>query len=308
MRTVFFGTPDAAVPALAALISSEHQVALVVTAPDRPRGRGLGVEPVPVKKKALEAGLEVVQPSTLRANDVKRHLAALGADVFVVAAYGLILPPEVLNIPRLGCLNVHFSLLPRLRGAAPVQWALIEGHDLTGVTIMQMDEGVDTGGVLSQISEPITDSDDASTLEGRLAKKGASLLVATMEAFEKGEIEPVPQDDSLATNAPKISPDQARIDWSLAAQQIRNRVRAFRPRPGAWTIYNGRRLKIWAVEATSDRARGGPGTLQVNPEGLVVDTGDGRIALVELQPEGKRRMTAGEFVRGYNPATGDELS
>lgn len=278
----------------------------MVTAPDRPKGRGMNVQPSPVKEAALEAGLPVLQPPTLRSPEAREALAALGGDVFVVVAYGLILPPEVLAIPPLGCVNVHFSLLPRFRGAAPVQWAILEGHTATGVAIMQMDPGLDTGPVLRMVEEPIEPEDTAGTLAGRLSQLGAGLLVEVLDRLE--EIEPVPQSDEGSTYASKLSNDDARIDWSLPAPSINNRIRAFSPRPGAWSLLNGKRLKILKARVL-DGTGSDPGTLAITPEGgLRVDAGTGSLELEEVQPEGRSRMTAGEYVRGYRPQTGTRLA
>lgn len=306
-RTIFFGTPEAAVPSLEALIASDHEVVCVVTAPDRPRGRGMLVEPSPVKRRAQQAGLSILQPATLRSGDVVDSLRTFDAGVVVVVAYGLILPPEVLNVPALGCLNVHFSLLPRLRGAAPVQWALIEGHDETGVTIIQMDERMDTGPIYGQSAEPINPSDDAGGLEERLAQRGAGLLLATLDAIEREDPIPTPQDDSAATYAPKITSELAHIDWSVPAESIRNRVRAFSPRPGAWTTWKSKRLKVFKLEATDQPSQAAPGTLHPSKERLLVSTTGPAAELVEVQPEGKGRMSGAEFVRGYRPTPEERL-
>lgn len=307
MRIVFFGTPPPAVPSLSALLESDNRVLAAITAPDRPRGRGMKIEQSPVKERALRAGIDVLQPPTLRSDDVLGRLAGLGADVFVVVAFGLILPQKILNIPRLGCVNVHFSLLPRLRGAAPVQWLLIEGYSETGVTIIQMDSGVDTGPILSQESEPIYDSDDAGTLEERLSVSGARLLVETLEGLALGQVTARAQNESLATYAPKLSTEDARVDWSLPAGGIRNRIRAFSPRPGAWTMIGSRRIKIWRATVTDRKSKDAPGTLLPSESQILVSTGSFDIELIEVQPEGKRRMTAAEFVRGYRPRTGELL-
>lgn len=295
-------------PSLVALLESNHDVVAVVTAPDRPRGRGMRIEPSPVKNKALEMGLSVLQPSTLWSDEFRETLTTLGADIFVVTAYGLILPGSVLNVPALGCVNVHFSLLPRFRGAAPVQWALIEGQDLTGVTIMQMDEGLDTGPILSQLSEPIREDDDAASLQNRLALRGSELLVETLDLIIEKAITPAPQDDSLATVAPKLSTDDAHTDWSLSATEIHNRVRAFSPRPGAWNKYRDGRLKIFRVAITDEPSGDPPGTLAVRDEELLAASGTTLVALREVQPEGKRPMTGSEFVRGYRPGDTERLS
>jgi methionyl-tRNA formyltransferase len=281
-------------------------VLAVVTTPDKPKGRGMKVQISPVKAAALEAGLPVLQPPSLRSPEVHETLAALGADVFVVVAYGLILPTEVLAIPPLGCVNVHFSLLPQFRGAAPVQWAILEGHRTTGVAIMKMDPGLDTGPVLRMVEEPIEPEDDAGSLAGRLSQLGAKVLVEVLDRLE--EIEPLPQPDSGSSYASKLSNDDARIDWSLPAASINNRIRAFSPRPGAWSLLNGKRLKILRARVLAGTASD-PGALTVTPEGgLTVNSGSGLLELEEVQPEGRSRMTAQEFVRGHRAQLGERLS
>lgn len=235
----------------------------------------------------------------------------MGADLFVVVAFGFILPKAVLEMPELGCINVHFSLLPLLRGAAPVQRALMEGHRRTGVTIMQLDEGMDTGPILAQLEVPIFDDDNAASLEERLAVSGAGLLLEVLGRVEKGEARPLPQDDSLATYAPKISAEDAHLDWSQPAEVLLNKVRGLTPRPGAWSMLNGKRLKIWTVAGaegpTEPPGASAPGTINVTDGQLLVQTGSGYIALTQVQPEGKARMSGPEFTRGYRPATGDRI-
>jgi methionyl-tRNA formyltransferase len=286
-------------------MNSAHEVVAVVTTPDKPKGRGMKVQTSPVKAAALEAGLPVLQPPTLRSPEVQESLAALGADVFVVVAYGLILPTEVLAIPPLGCVNVHFSLLPLFRGAAPVQWAILEGHRTTGVAIMKMDPGLDTGPVLRMVEEPVEPEDDAGSLADRLSHLGAKVLVEVLDRLE--EIEPVPQPDSGSSYASKLSNDDARIDWSLPAASINNRIRAFSPRPGAWSLLNGKRLKILRARVL-DGTGSDPGTLAITPEGgLRIDAGTGSLELEEVQPEGRSRMTAQEFVRGHRTKLGGRL-
>jgi len=255
------------------------------------------------KKAALAAGVPVVQLATLKTAESQQVLSELEADVFVVVAFGLILPAAVLEIPRLGCVNVHFSLLPLLRGAAPVQWAIIEGHRFSGVTIMQMDPGMDTGPILAGLQEPIKGEDNTETLEARLADVGAELLIQVLGDLEHSRVRPEPQDDSLATYAPKISAEDAHLDWSLPCEQIVNRVRGLTPRPGAWSTLGSRRLKVWKVAKAGERSNGAPGLVEVTPEGLLLaHTGTGAVEMLEVQPEGKSKMSGAEFVRGYRPA------
>lgn len=260
--------------------------------------------PSPVTDRGIELGIEVVRPPTLRAEDVQGTLASWRADAFIVAAYGLLLPGSVLEIPPLGCINVHFSLLPKLRGAAPVQWAIIEGMDTTGVTIMLMDEGLDTGPIYASREEAIDHDDTTGTLSDKLASVGAELLVDTLDRIVDGSLQPIPQDDESSTYAPKLGPADARIDWSLPGEAIRNRVRAFDPRPGAWTILNGKRVKVWKVALDGEPA-GAPGSLRIKDGELAINAIDALMRIEQIQPEGRSRMAGGAFVRGYRPATGE---
>ena len=306
LRTVFLGTPEAAVPTLDRLLESHHEVLAVATAPDRPKGRGMELAASPVKQRAVAAGLPVLQPPSLRPPDAQAALAAFGADVLVVCAYGLILPAAVLDRPRLGCVNVHFSLLPAFRGAAPVSAAVLAGVPVAGVTIMQMDPGLDTGPVLATVEEPVLPDDDTGSLEARLAEAGAALLVSVLDRLEAGTIEAQPQDAALASYAGKVTPEDARIDWGQPSTSIGRRVRAFSPRPGAWTTLDGRRFKVWRTRPSDAVAGGAPGTFGEGAGGsLVVATGDGGLVLVEVQPEGGRRMSGAEFLRGRRGAGGN---
>jgi len=305
LTTVFLGTPEAAVPSLEALLDSGHRVLAVATAPDRPKGRGMELAASPVKERAQAAGIPVLQPPSLRKPEAQAELAALGADVFVVCAYGLILPPAVLDQPRLGCVNVHFSLLPAFRGAAPVAAALLAGVPVSGVTIMQMDPGLDTGPILDTVEEPVRPDDDTGSLEARLAVAGADLLVSVLDRLEAGTIGARPQDGSQASYAGKVTPEDARIDWDQPGASIVNRVRAFNPRPGAWTTLDGRRLKVWRARVAEESGGGAPGSFAGGSDGsLVVATGDGALTLEEVQPEGGRRMPGADFLRGRRGAAG----
>jgi len=263
----------------------------------------------PVKQRAQAAGIPVLQPATLRTPEAQAELAAVGADVFVVCAYGLILPPAVLEMPRLGCVNVHFSLLPAFRGAAPVAGAILAGLPVSGVTIMQMDPGLDTGPILDTVEEPIRPDDDTGSLEARLADAGAGLLVSVLDRLEAGTIEARAQDGSQARYAGKVTPEDARIDWAQPSASIADRVRAYSPRPGAWTTLDGRRLKVWRARPGNRElaplAPAEPGSFGGGPEGsMVVATGDGTLALDEVQPEGGRRMPGADFLRGRRGAPG----
>jgi len=288
------------------LLSSSHETVAVVTAPDRPAGRGLELKQPPVKNAASEASIEVIQPDTLKDEDVLSRLRSLEADVFVVVAYGLILPAQILEIPRLGCVNVHFSLLPSLRGAAPVQWAIIRGELKTGVTIMLMDEGLDTGPILLQSELEIGGRETAGQLMTRLTEVGAGVLVRTLDLMEEGDIIPLSQDDSLATVAPKLSSADARIDWDLSAKEIERRIRAFSPDPGAWTTRGGKRLKIWQAQSVSE-GKSVAGELEDRDGEMVVGTREGGLRVLELQPEGSSRMTSAAYLRGHPIVPGERL-
>lgn len=306
LQVVFFGTPEPAARVLRDLLSSSHETVAVVTAPDRPAGRGLELKQPPVKNAASEASIEVIQPNTLKDEDVLSHLRSLEADVFVVVAYGLIFPAAVLEIPRLGCVNVHFSLLPALRGAAPVQWAIIRGDPKTGVTIMMMDEGLDTGPILLQSELEIGSRETAGQLMARLTEAGAGALVRTLDLMEEGDIVPLPQDDSLATVAPKLTSADARIDWDLSATEIERRIRAFSPDPGAWTTRGGKRLKIWQAQVASE-GESIAGGLEDRDGEMVVATRDGGLRVLELQPEGSSRMTSEAYLRGHAIVPGERV-
>ncbi|MEX2587037.1 MAG: methionyl-tRNA formyltransferase [Actinomycetota bacterium] len=301
-KVLFFGSPQIAVDALRALVDSRHEVVGVVTGPDRPAGRGMQIQPSSVKAAAVESGIEVLQPDTLRSAEAQAALAGMGADLFAVVAYGLILPVEVLDTPPLGCINVHFSLLPRHRGAAPVQWAIIEGDAETGVSIMQMDPGLDTGPVLKTVIEPIGDEETAGELADRLAKIGAKALVEVVDDLEN--LEAVPQADRGATYAAKLTGRDAEIDWSQPAVRIKDLVRALNPRPGAWTRFNGRRLKVLRTRVVDRPSQEPPGTLTVGKVSVEVDTQSHLLELLEVQPEGKARMAAVDFFRGQHLTRG----
>lgn len=283
-----------AAAALEALLLAGHQVPLVLTQPDRPAGRGLKPQSSAVKQLALLRQLPVAQPATLKDDAVVAQLAALGADAMIVAAYGLLLPAKVLALPRLGCLNIHASLLPHWRGAAPIQRAILAGDRETGVTIMQMDAGLDTGAMLLKQAIPIADDDNAQTLHDKLAALGAQLIVSVLRE------QPVAtaQDNALATYAAKITKAEARIDWSRPAAELARAIRAFNPAPGAYTTWHGQPLKLWRAEPVAAPVAA-PGTvLQADAAGIVVATGDGALCLLELQRAGGKRLTAQPFLAG----------
>lgn len=303
LKIVFAGTPEFAVPALDALLASAHPVLAVYTQPDRPAGRGRKPTASPVKRRALEQGLPVRQPPTLRAEAEQRHLAELDPDVMVVVAYGLILPPAVLAIPARGCLNIHASLLPRWRGAAPIQRALLAGDAETGITIMQMDAGLDTGDMLAQVRCPIEAEDTAQSLHDRLARLGAGALLETLGAIERGAARPVAQDDARATYAEKISKAEAAIDWGRPAQELERKVRAFNPWPVVQTELDARTLRVWLARALAEEHASAPGTvLRADRSGIYVACGRGVLRLDRVQLPGKRSMGAADFVNAYDVA------
>ena len=304
MRIIFAGTPPFAAAALNALADAGHDIALVLTQPDRPAGRGMKLTPSAVKQAALARGLPVSQPVSLKTPEAQAELRAVDADVMVVAAYGLILPQAVLDLPRFGCLNIHASLLPRWRGAAPIQRAILAGDAETGITIMQMDAGLDTGAMLSKTVVPIRDDDTAASLHDVLAAAGASAIVAALANYVT--LVPVAQDDAQATYAAKLSKDEAQLDWRQSADALARAVRAYNPAPGAWTLLDGAPLKVWAA-ATAPGA-GDPGTvLRTDAEGLVVACGGGALALREIQPAGSKRMSAAAFLAGRPLPPGTRL-
>ncbi len=294
MRLVFAGTPEFAVTALHALVGAGHEIALVMTQPDRQAGRGLDLRASPVKQAALEHGLPVAQPATLRDTTVQAQLAALAPDAMVVAAYGLILPPAVLAIPRLGCVNIHASLLPRWRGAAPIQRAILAGDGETGITIMQMAAGLDTGPILRRAPVAIDGEDTAGTLHDRLAALGAREIVTVLA----GSAVPQPQDETRATYAEKITAKDAVVDWTRPAVEIARRVRALNPAPGAATVLDGKTVKVWRAHLCADEAAVPGSIAAITPEAIVVGCGTGALALTELQRAGSRRMPAGAFAAG----------
>jgi methionyl-tRNA formyltransferase len=296
MRVVFMGTPDFAVPTLKKLLVSRHDVVLVVTGPDKPRGRGQKVLPTPVKKVATEHGVPVYQPDKLKDPSVPAELRRWNADVFVVVAFR-ILPEAVIEIPPKGVINLHASLLPKYRGAAPIQWAILNGETETGLTTFYIEKGVDTGDIILQERVPIGPEETAGELHDRLAERGADLVLQTLDLIETGKA-PRKKQEGVPTRAPKITPDLCRIDWQKGRHFIQRQVRAFCPVPGAFTALEGKRLKIYHVRPAEIDMEGEPGQLLQQGERLFVATADGWLEILELQPEGKRRMAAAEFLRG----------
>ena len=307
MRVAFAGTPRTAVPSLEAILRSRHEVAAVITRPDAPAGRGRHLVPSPVAELAAEAGLEVLKPVRPREPEFLDRLRAIAPDCCPVTAYGALLPQAALDIPRHGWVNLHFSLLPAWRGAAPVQHAILHGDDITGATTFRIVAAMDAGPVYGVLTEAIKPTDTSGDLLGRLAVAGAELLVATLDGIETGELVPRPQPGEGISLAPKISVEDARVDWSLPAVAIGRLIRACTPAPGAWTEFQGTRLKLGPVSeaASGEDAPHGPGELRAGSDGVLVGTGTGPILLGDVQPAGKRRMTAQEWIRGLHLTSSD---
>lgn len=306
MKIVFMGTPDFAVPTLEKLAQSEHSVITVVTQPDRPKGRGQGLTPPPIKIVAQKAGINVLQPEKAGAEEFIERLRDLKPDLIVVVAYGQILKKVVLEIPRYFCMNLHSSLLPKYRGAAPINRAIIEGEKESGVTTMKMDIGMDTGDILLTKKTPITDSDNAQTLHDRLSIAGASLVLETIARLEDNTLTPLPQDDAQITYAPKLKKQDGLIPWEKDAVSLGNLVRGLEPWPGAFSFFQSKRLRLCAVETSSGQPEDLPGEItRISDHGIEVGTGKGRIVITELQPEGKKRMSAKSFLAGHKMLKGD---
>ena len=308
-RIVFFGTPSFALPSLQALVLGPDEVVAVVTQPDRERGRGRKVVPSPVKELALQKGVFLLQPEKVEEEPFQEAVKDLKTDLFIVVAYGQILPKSLLVIPKHGAVNVHGSLLPKYRGAAPIAWAVLNGEKKTGVTTMTMDEGMDTGDLLLQAEVPIGEEETTETLHDRLASLGAQMLMETLKKMKTGEIRPIPQDHSKATYAPMVKKEDGRIDWVREAEVIDRQVRAFHPWPGAHTRWQGRLLKIYRGEARKGKTTGKAGTvLWVGADFIEVETGRDSYLIKEVQPEGKRRMSVQDFLAGHPVSVGTVFS
>lgn len=312
MKLVFCGTPQFAVPTLERIAAAGHEIQLVVTQPDRPQGRGMALTAPPVKQSAIRLGLPVIQSEKIKKNEeFKAQLTALQPDAIIVVGYGRIIPPWMLELPRFGNINVHASLLPKYRGAAPIQWAIAEGETISGVTTMLLNEGLDTGDILLQKPLPIKPEDTALTYGPPLAELGADLLVETLQRLESKTITRIPQDHSQATLAPILKKEDGQIDFPRTAAQIHNRLRGFQPWPGAYTQFRGKNLKFISVRPTETAAGLNPGELRVAEEKdgkLLVGCGNNTaLELLQLQPEGKKALTAREFVNGYRPAEDERL-
>jgi methionyl-tRNA formyltransferase len=308
VNVIFCGTPAFAVPTLSALATAGHEIRLVVSQPDRPAGRGMQVAPTPVKARGAELGLPVTQPDKIKTNpEFRAQLEALKPDAIVVVAYGRILPKWMLDLPPYGCINAHASLLPKYRGAAPIQWAIANGETVTGVTTMRIDEGLDTGDMLLKREIAIAPEDTTITLAPRLAELAATLTVDTLRALEQGSVTPQPQDNSAATLAPLIKKEDGRADFTRPAREIHNRLRGFQPWPGVFTRFRDKTLAFSKTQPLA-MSSAGPGLIHVEAESLVVGCGGGTaLAVSELQPEGKKRMSAREFINGYRPKDGERF-
>lgn len=308
MRIVFMGTPDFSVNTLQCLIDSEHQVVGVVTQPDKPKGRGGKMQPTPVKELAMEAGIEVYQPERIKGSDFIEVLRELKPDVIVVVAFGQILPKDVLDLPKYGCINVHASLLPKLRGAAPIQWSVIQGDKISGVTIQQMNEGIDTGDILLVKEYELDPKETGGSLFDKLAEFGGPLTLEVLKMAEEGRLTPVPQDHDAHTYAKMLSKETGRIDFTKSAQEIERLIRGLNPWPSAFTFFQGKMMKIWDADVVPEEeiqknevSEGEPGSIIfVSKKAMWVQTGQGVLGINELQLAGKKRMPTDAFLRGFS--------
>jgi methionyl-tRNA formyltransferase len=310
MNLIFCGTPHFAVPTLERLLQEQFNVELVVCQPDEPSGRGYEVKPPPIKQLALKVGIEVFQPAKLKDPATQEFLSKYHPDALVVVAYGRIIPPWMIELPRLGCINLHGSLLPKYRGAGPIQWAIINGERVTGVTTMKIDPGMDTGDILLMREDPIREDDTTETLSERLSVMGADLMIETLRGLEHGEITPRPQDHSQASLAPMLKREHGRLDWTMNAQQIAWRVRGLRPWPGAYSSFRGKNVHIWAAAPLAGAGEAfDPGALFADARKLVVACGQGtQLEIKELQLEGRKRLSARDFLNGVHLQPGEKLT
>ncbi len=307
MNLVFCGTPAFAVPTLEKLVEAELEVDLVVTQPDRPRGRGMEVEASPIKQKATQLKLPITQPEKIKSNDALRdQLIGINPDAIIVVGYGRIIPQWMIDLPRLGNINLHASLLPKYRGAAPIQWAIASGEAMTGVTTMRIDAGLDTGDILLQKEMSIGIDDTALTLGPKLASVGAELITDTLNGLQAGTLRPRPQDNDHATLAPILKKEDGRIDFRRTADEIYNRLRGFQPWPGAFATFRGKNLNIWQAKPVLRELAQAELVLEQNH--MLVGCANGTsLTILELQPEGKKRMSAHDFIHGYRPRSGEQL-
>lgn len=305
MKIVFMGTPDFAVGALESLVEAGHDVVAVVTQPDKPKGRGKEMQQTPVKACAVKHNIEVFQPVKIKTPEAVEVLKGYGADLFVVAAFGQILSKEILDMPKYGCVNIHASLLPKYRGAAPIQWAILDGEKETGVTIMQMNEGLDTGDMLTKVVVPIEDTDTGESLFDKLAEAGAKLLIETIPQIEAGTLKPEPQDDSVSTYAKMIKKEMGLIDWKKEAVVLERLVRGMNSWPSAYTHFQGKTLKVWEAEVETCETDAVPGSVvEVTKNSIKVQTGKDLLVLKQIQLEGKKRMDVAAFLLGYKVDAG----
>ncbi|MEA2113858.1 MAG: methionyl-tRNA formyltransferase [Thermodesulfobacteriota bacterium] len=309
LRIIFMGTPDFAVPTLQALIDSPDRVVAVICQPDRKKGRGRKLSPPPVKVLAKKAGIPVLQPTSIRTEEFLEKIQALQPDLIVVTAYGRILPGSLLNLPPLGTINVHGSLLPRYRGAAPIQWAVLNGETETGVTIMQMDEGMDTGDILLPVSLPIEEDDTSGTLFVKLSKLGGQALVKAIGLLKEGKLPPVKQDDSMATEAPMLSKEMGHLDWSRDAAELHCLIRGLDPWPSAYGFLADKRFRFFRPQVVKGKITEEPGTLcRADKKGILVATGSNYLLIREIQPEGKKRMSVQSCLCGMKLPVGEQFS
>jgi methionyl-tRNA formyltransferase len=307
MRIIFMGTPDFAVPTLEALVTGGHEVIAAVTQPDKPKGRGKAVLMTPVKEKALEYGIPVYQPVKAREPEFIEVLKSLEPEVIVVVAFGQILPKEILEIPRYGCVNVHASLLPKYRGAAPIQWAVIDGEEESGVTTMQMDEGLDTGDILEMEKIRLEEKETGGSLFDKLSRLGGKLILSTLSGLENGTVVPRKQGETTTPYAKMLKKTMGEIDWNMEAAAIERLIRGLNPWPSAYTSCNGKTLKIWAADVLPGGQGEEPGRVRAGKDSLLVETGSGLLSITELQLEGKKRMDTASFLRGFSISDGTVL-
>lgn len=312
MKIVYMGTPDFAVAPLEAIIKAGHEVSAVVTQPDKQKGRGKEVQMTPVKECALKHGIPVFQPVKIKEKEAVEQLSEYPADIFVIAAFGQILSEEILNMPKFGCINIHASLLPAYRGAAPIQWAVLNGEKKTGVTIMQMEKGLDTGDMLFKTEVPIDPKETGESLHDKLMKAGAALVTEALAKIAKGEVTPEKQDDAISSYAPRLTKSMGVIDWEKDAEELERLVRGLNSWPSAYTFYRGKTLKIWEadvidIDAAEDMKKQIGSVASVGKDYFDLITGKGILRIRSLQLEGKRRMTVREFLAGYEIMPGLEL-
>ena len=308
MKIIFMGTPDFSVGTLEALVEAGHEVVLAVTQPDKPKGRGKEMQFTPVKECALKYNIPVYQPRRVREPECIEELRKYEADIMVVVAFGQILPKDILEMTKYGCVNVHASLLPKYRGAAPIQWSIIDGEEVTGVTTMQMNEGLDTGDMLLKVEIPIEVKETGGSLHDKLAEAGAKLCVETLKGLEAGNITPIPQGETTTSYAKMLDKQLGNIDWSKSGVEIERLIRGLSPWPSAYTNWNDKVMKIWDAECVSVNTDATPGEIiEVKKDSFLVQTGNGALEVRELQIPGKKRMDAGAFLRGYQVKEGERL-